>query len=224
MDKTLILLTGFILGLRHAFDPDHIAAVTHFISVDPRPQRGAVFGLKWGVGHTVTVFALASFVILMGWKLTGRFERYTEIGVGVTLIVLALWRLWLLWKRPHSHPHQHGQLVHDHPHTHAPQSGHVHAHAPTLVGMLHGAAGTAGLQIVIASLNPSTALAFLYILLFSLGTIFAMSGYGFLAAYCYQRTAAAAWQRAFTALVGLTAMAGLALGVWWIAKNLIPST
>lgn len=90
--------------------------------------------------------------------------------------------------------------------------------------MLHGAAGTAGLQIVIASLSPSTTLAFLYIyiLLFSLGTILAMSGYGFLAAYCYQRTAAAAWQRAFTALVGLTAMAGLALGVWWIAKNFLP--
>jgi ABC-type nickel/cobalt efflux system permease component RcnA len=222
LEPLLLLFTGFVLGLRHAFDPDHITAITHFVSVDPTPRRGAMFGFRWGIGHTITVFVLAAFVILLKLRAEegGAFERWAEITVGASLIALGLWRLWLLFHRPHSHAHSHGGIVHEHPHTHVPGSGHVHAHAPTLVGMIHGAAGTAGvLALVPVSVIQSQGLAFTYITVFCLGTTFAMSGYGFVAAQLYRR-AGASWQRGFNALVAATAVAGLALGAIWIGRNL----
>ena len=224
LQQLLMLLTGLVLGLRHAFDPDHLIAITHFVSIDPRPRQGALFGFRWGVGHTITVFILATIIILLRlWGIQveegGQFERWAEITVGVSLIVLGIWRLWLLFRRPHTHLHQHGSLVHEHPHTHVPGSGHVHAHAPTVVGMLHGAAGTVGvLALIPVSVNPSVTLAFVYIALFCVGTTIAMSAYGYLAAKFYHR-AGEDWQRGFKALVAVTAVVGLALGVVWIGRN-----
>ncbi len=216
------LLTGFVLGARHAFDPDHLTAITHFISLDPKPMRGAVFGFRWGIGHTITVFLIASIVILLELHLAegSPWERAAEVVVGLSLIGLGIWRLWLLFRKPHSHTHAHGGLTHEHPHTHEPGSGHVHRHAPTAVGLLHGAAGTAGvLAIVPVSVMPSKAVAFGYILLFCAGTTIAMTLYGWVAAHLYHK-AGAGWRRGFVALVAVTAVAGMALGVVWIWNSL----
>lgn len=216
------LLTGFSLGLLHAFDADHVAALTHFVSVDPRPRRGAAFGFRWGIGHTVTVFLVASALILLTGQVQegGALERTAELIVGLSLIGLGLWRLWVLLRRPHTHRHTHGGIEHEHPHTHIPGSGHVHAHAPTALGLLHGAAGTAGVFALIpASIIPSKPMAFVYILLFCAGTTLAMSAYGFLAGYLYRQTGWR-WQQGFRVLVAATALVGITLGMVWISNSL----
>jgi len=218
----LILATGFVLGLRHAFDPDHITAVTQFISLQPHPRKGIGFGLRWGLGHAITVLVLGSLIILSNVKISLRFEKWAEILVGMTLITLALWRLKLLYQtQRHTHLHQHDSEIHSHPHSHLESSEHVHSHAPTLVGMLHGAASTLAVFVLIPlSFLSSTFLAYAYILTFALGCTLAMGMYGFVMGHFYRKSQAVSLQKLFTYIVMITACSGLALGVFWIGRNL----
>ena len=219
--QILLLLTGLVLGMRHAFDRDHITAVTHFISLEPDPLKSAWFGFRWAIGHALTVLILGSAILLLHLKFDPSFERYAELAVGVTLIVLGLWRLLLLMQeRRHVHQHAHRGKAHSHPHSHEPGREHVHRFAPTLVGMVHGASGTAELFVLIPiTLISTTWLAYLYIGLFSLGCAATMSGYGYVVGRFYRR-ASETGQRIYRTLVVLTSASGLILGMVWILKNL----
>ena len=221
MQTTLLLLTGLVLGIRHAFDRDHVAAVTHFISLEPDPVKSAWFGFRWAVGHAMTVLVLGSIILMLHLKLDPAFERYAELAVGCTLIVLGVWRLLLLFQeRRHAHRHAHRTTEHTHVHSHEPGREHVHRFAPTLVGVVHGASGTAELFVLIPITLISTAwLAYLYIGLFSLGCATTMSGYGYVVGRFYRR-ATEQGQRIYRVLVIATSGSGLVLGLIWILKNL----
>ena len=216
----LLLLTGLVLGMRHAFDRDHVTAVTHFISLEPDPVRSAWFGFRWALGHALAVLLLGSLILLLHIKLDPSFERVAELVVGATLIILGLWRLLLLWhERRHAHRHAHRGKAHTHMHSHEPGREHVHRFAPTLVGIVHGAAGTAELFVLIPiTLISTTWLAYLYIGLFSLGCAATMSGYGYVVGRFYRR-ATEAGARIYRILVVLTSSSGLVLGLVWILKN-----
>ena len=218
---TLLLLTGLVLGMRHAFDRDHITAVTHFISLEPDPVKSAWFGFRWAIGHAVTVLGLGSLILLLHLKFDPAFERYAELLVGVTLIALGIWGLVLLWReRRHTHRHEHHTTAHDHAHSHTPGREHVHKFAPTLVGMVHGASGTVELFVLIPiTLITVTRLAYFYIGLFSMGCALTMSLYGYVVGRFYRR-ANETGQRIYRALVILTSTSGLVLGLVWILKNL----
>ena len=104
--------------------------------------------------------------------------------------------------------------------THAPTAKHVHPYAPILVGLLHGAAGTMEIFVLIPiSLMASRWLAYSYMALFSAGCVASMSGYGYFAGRLYGH-ANLAGQQLYRIVVVLTSAAGLALGVIWIARNL----
>ena len=219
--QLLLLITGLVLGMRHAFDRDHVTAVTHFISLEPDPIKSAWFGFRWALGHAVAVLLLGSLILMLHLKFDSRFERYAEMVVGFTLIGLGLGRLLLLWQeRTHAHRHGHRGKEHTHVHSHEPGREHVHRFAPTLVGIVHGAAGTAELFVLIPITLISTAwLAYLYIGLFSLGCAMAMSGYGYVVGRFYRR-ANQTGQRIYRTLVILTSSSGLILGLVWVFKNL----
>ncbi len=221
MESALLLLTGLFLGMRHAFDRDHVAAVTHFISLEPDPLRSAWFGFRWALGHAVTVLSLGSLIILLRLKFDPAFERYAELAVGISLIVLGVWRLGLLIRdRRHAHAHRHKEEQHRHAHSHEAPRPHVHRFAPTLVGMVHGASGTAEVFVLLPiTLMASRALAYLYIGLFSAGCAVTMSIYGYLAGHFYRR-ANEKGQRIYRLLVTLTSVMGILLGVVWIFRNL----
>ena len=217
----LLLATGLVLGMRHAFDRDHVAAVTHFISLEPDPVKSAWFGFRWAIGHAGAVLVLGSLILLLHIRFDPEFERYAELVVGATLIVLGLWRLFLLaQERPHAHPHAHRGKAHTHVHSHEPGRDHVHWFAPTVVGLLHGAAGTAEIFVLIPiTLIGVTWLAYLYLGLFSLGCATTMSGYGYLAGRFYRRTSLTG-QRIYRTLVIATSLSGLVLGFIWILRNI----
>ncbi len=217
----LVLFTGLVLGMRHAFDRDHIAAVTHFISLEPDPLKSAWFGCRWAIGHAVTVLILGSAVLLLHLTFDPSFERYAALAVGVTLIALGVWRLLLLMQeRRHVHRHAHRGRAHSHPHSHEPGRDHVHRFAPTLVGMVHGASGAPELFVLIPITLVSTPwLAYVYIGCFSLGCAVTMSVYGYLVGRFYRR-ASETGQRLYRLLVVLTSASGLILGCVWIARNL----
>ncbi len=222
MEKILLLVTGFVLGMRHAFDPDHISAVTHFISIQPQARKGVSLGIKWGIGHFLTVLLIGSVIILFKIKMFQGFEKIAEILVGVTLILLAIWRLSLKKKKKrHLHLHQHEDKIHTHSHWHIFRADHMHTHAPTVLGMLHGAAGSLAVFVLIPlSFVTSTVLAYSYILVFGLGCIISMSVYGFLAGYFYQKSTSRGLEKIFTILVLSTAFSGLGLGAFWIIRNI----
>lgn len=219
--QILLLATGLVLGMRHAFDRDHITAVTHFISLEPDPLKSAWFGFRWAVGHAVAILLLGSLVLLLQLKLEPAFERYAELVVGITLVGLGVWRfLLLVQERRHTHRHGHGAKEHTHEHSHVPGREHVHRFAPTAVGLVHGAAGAPELFVLIPiTLISSACLAYLYIGLFSAGCALTMSTYGYVVGRFYRR-ANATGQRIYRTLVIATSGSGLVLGLIWINRNL----
>jgi high-affinity nickel-transport protein len=133
-----ILALGFMLGMRHATDPDHVVAVTTIVAGQRNVRSAALIGAAWGVGHTLTILLVGSGIILFKWVIPTRLGLGMELAVAIMLIVLGLANLggtlrWLRRERSaaqkghvHSHAHNHGDYVHTHPHAHAPEA-HPHA-------------------------------------------------------------------------------------------------
>ena len=181
-----ILGLGFLLGMQHALEADHIAAVSSIAA--RRTDVGDIVrhGLTWGLGHTLTLFAFAGLAILLGHAIPEHFARPIETAVGVMLIGLGGHVLWRLWRdRVHFHSHGHGEgIVHIHAHSHAgetlPHIGASHAHAhgfrwrTLLVGLMHGMAGSAALLMLVASQASSPAAGLGYVALFGIGSMIGM--------------------------------------------------
>jgi High-affinity nickel-transport protein len=183
-----ILGLGFLLGMQHALEADHIAAVSSIAA--RRSHIGDIVrhGLTWGFGHTLTLFAVAVAAILVGHALSDQFARGLEIAVGIMLIGLGAHLLWRLWRdRVHFHSHGHGDgTVHFHAHSHAGgkvphrRAAHAHAHLgfrwrTLLVGLMHGMAGSAALLVLAASQASSAAAGLGYVALFGVGSMIGMA-------------------------------------------------
>jgi len=138
MNLLAILSLGFMLGMRHATDPDHVVAVTTIVSGHRNVRGAALVGAAWGLGHTLTILLVGSAIILFKWVIPPRLGLGMEMGVAVMLIVLGVANLtgtvrWIRRQRAtkasghvHSHAHSHGDYVHTHPHGHAPDA-HPHS-------------------------------------------------------------------------------------------------
>jgi hypothetical protein len=180
-----ILALGFVLGLKHATDADHVIAVTTFVSEQKSLARSCWIGAFWGAGHTISLAVAGLIVILLKVSIPRWLETRLEFGVAVMLVVLGARALYRSWKQRlelHRHPHSHapGSIPHVHWHMHPPGSQHKHAgwlHVglrPMLVGMVHGAAGSGALMLLVLSTIPSSMRALLYIGVFGFGSIAGM--------------------------------------------------
>ena len=181
-----ILGLGFLLGMQHALEADHIAAVSS-IAVR-RTQIGDIVrhGLTWGLGHTLTLFVFAGAAIWLGHAIPESVARPIETSVGIMLVGLGAHVLWRLWRdRVHFHSHGHGDgSVHIHVHSHAGETrphvraAHAHAHGfrwrTLLVGLMHGMAGSAALLVLTVSQAASPALGLGYVALFGIGSMVGM--------------------------------------------------
>ena len=181
MDASLIaaLGLGFLLGLRHAMEPDHVAAMSTFVSQERTLLRSCLRGAFWGMGHTAALLGAGVAVIAFKLHIPPAFERGVETVIALVLILLgghvllrALGALSL-----HSHEHVHEGVPHRHVHVHVgPDAVHDHVHLfagarrPLLLGLLHGLGGGGALVLVVLTTLPSPAAAFLYILVFGLGS------------------------------------------------------
>jgi hypothetical protein len=181
MDASLIaaLGLGFLLGLRHAMEADHVAAVSTFVSQDRTLLRACLRGTFWGIGHTAALLAAGLAVIAFKLRIPPGLERGVDTCVGLVLILLgghvllrALGALSL-----HSHEHVHDGVRHSHVHVHVgPGAAHDHVHLfagarrPLLMGLLHGLGGGGALVLVVLATLPSPGAALLYILVFGVGS------------------------------------------------------
>jgi high-affinity nickel permease len=183
------LSLGFLLGLRHAMEADHVAAMSTFVSQERTLLRSCLRGTFWGIGHTAALLASGVVVIAFEVRIPPAFERLVDIVIA--LVLVALGAHVLLRARTtlslHSHEHHHDGVTHRHVHVHsqrdaahhhrdAPSTSHGHVHLfasarrPLLLGLLHGLGGGGALVLVVLTTLPSPAAAFLYLLVFGLGS------------------------------------------------------
>ncbi len=133
-----ILAIGFVLGMRHATDPDHVIAVSTIVSRERSILKAGLIGILWGVGHTVTILFVGAGIILFGLAIPTRVGLTMEFSVGLMLILLGVLNLtgamaWIAQKFSPTHPpvtgghahiHEHDSQVHLHWHSHSPEKEH----------------------------------------------------------------------------------------------------
>src|SRR5688500_13387039 len=171
-----VLAIGFALGLQHAIEADHLAAVSTIVSEKKSLLTASVVGGFWGLGHTIALLAVGAVVIFLKVQLSETVEARLEAVVGAMLILLGLNALRKLFSadKVHVHPHEHDGLeqIHIHSHEHEPQPSHIRCGPrSTLIGLVHGLAGSAALMLLILPIIPSPAVALLYIVIFGIGPI-----------------------------------------------------
>jgi high-affinity nickel permease len=198
----IVLVVAVLLGLRHATDPDHLAAVTALVATerDQATARAGRLGLAWGLGHAATLFAFGLPIVLFNSVLPESIQRAAEVAIGLIIVYLAV-RLLVRWRRGalrfHAHPHVHG------------------GRTPTgafAIGLVHGVGGSAGVGVLVLASVDSTGLAVASLVLLAVFTAVSMSllssGFG---AMLGSRRARAA----FNAVAPAFGAIGVAFGTWY---------
>jgi hypothetical protein len=183
-----LLGLGFVLGMRHALEADHAAAVASLALRNHSMSHTLKQGLAWGMGHTITLLAFSSVVLLLGSVIPAQLAQGLEFVVGLMLVGLGLDVIRRLREEQvHFHVHQHLDLPpHVHAHSHKGESrpataSHEHPHPQgfpyraLLVGLMHGMAGSAALILLTLHTAISPGQAVGYILMFGLGSTMGMA-------------------------------------------------
>ena len=181
-----ILGLGFVLGLKHALDADHLVAVSTIVSERKGFLSSSLVGALWGLGHTASLLVVGLLVILFHVQIPEKVAMGLEFAVAVMLVILGANLLWKIRKgatlhyhthehhhRLHIHPHLHEHAVPDHSHEQASQDHHTvkPSKKPFFVGMVHGMAGSAALMLVVLAAISSRLVALLYIAIFGIGSV-----------------------------------------------------
>lgn len=181
-----VLLIGFVLGLQHAIEADHLAAVSTIVSEKKNLLTASLVGGMWGIGHTISLFAVGVIVIFLKLQISESVETRLEAIVGGMLVLLGINALRKLFsaEKIHVHTHEHGTREHVHIHSHASEQSEAshHRFSPRsiAIGMVHGLAGSAALMLLVVPTIASPAVALLYILIFGIGSIGGMMAMSFL--------------------------------------------
>jgi ABC-type nickel/cobalt efflux system permease component RcnA len=233
----VVLAVALVLGLRHASDPDHLAAVSTLIASEPEDgtRRAGRLGLAWGLGHAATLAVFGLPIVLFHAYLPDAAQRAAEALVGLMIMYLAA-RLLVRWRRGHfhAHPHRHGHTEHrhlhphDHPGTargegHPPGARHDHAHEPEVrlgrsplqafgIGLVHGMGGSAGVGVLLLATIPGQAEAVAALVVLALGTAISMAVLS--SAFGYAITRGPVLRR-MLALAPAMGMLTLAFGGWY---------
>jgi ABC-type nickel/cobalt efflux system permease component RcnA len=223
MQYYTLLAFGCLVGMQHALEADHLAAVAA-LSKNGSSQRALVLrGSAWGLGHTVTLLTICCVLWLLGESISPHTEALLEFVVGAMIVLLGINVLYTIWRRrPHIHVHRHADGVrHVHIHSHADESvqhaasSHQHSHErvglprAVVVGMVHGAAGSAGLMVLAATAGSVTE-ALGYVLAFGSGSIAGMAALSFVASYPLRWLQRATWvsNTAFVSIGGGAILVG----------------
>jgi hypothetical protein len=222
-----VLAVALLLGLRHASDPDHLAAVSTLIASEPEDgtRRAGRLGLAWGAGHATSLALFGLPIVLFHAYLPDTVQRGAEALVGLMIMLLAA-RLLVRWRRGHFHvhPHRHGATEHRHLHPHhEPDAPHDHAHRPEArlgrspaqafgIGVVHGMGGSAGVAILLLATIPGQAEAVAALVVLALGTAVSMAALSSAFGYAITRGPVLRRMLAFAPAMGILT---LAFGGWY---------
>jgi len=216
------ILLGLLVGLRHAFEPDHLTAVSTLVTDAPDGRRGALLGALWGLGHTLSLVLVGVVLMAVGAQLPIRIAAAFEGGVSVMLVGLGVRAVVRAARRPPATftfkpvvPHWHGPFAH----IHSQATAHLHAARrtvawrPLLVGLVHGLAGSGALTALVFAELPSTGQRIAYITLFGVGSVAGMaiaSGLAGLSLHAVARR-----DRTRRALALVTGVVSIVVGLLW---------
>lgn len=225
----VVVAVAVLLGLRHATDPDHLAAVTSLIAGDGRQRvrRAGLLGVCWGAGHATTLAFFGLPVVLFGASPPGAVRAGAEVAIGVVVLALGV-RLLRRWRRGlfHVHVHRHADgTVHRHVHGHRGEERHEHAHVPPRsplaafsIGLLHGVGGSAGVGVLLLASIADRTLAAACLAVFAACTALSMAalstGIGYVLA---SRHLSGAFER----LVPVLGAGALVFGAWYAAAAVL---
>ncbi len=191
----VVLAFGFLLGLKHATDADHVVAVANIVGKENKVWQSIWIGASWGIGHSIPLLIVGSAVMLIDGALLSRYESvapYLELGVAIMLIYLGVSAMWNVARgKLHIHRHDHGPGPHVHVHA---SHGTDELHQQTfdahnnffllgrpifrvksfIIGIVHGLAGSAAVLIAHLPTIDSKWAGFGYIAVFGVGTVVAM--------------------------------------------------
>lgn len=231
---------GFVLGLQHATDPDHLVAVATILTRERRFVDGAMIGVLWGAGHMTTLTIVGALIIGLKLTITPAVGSGLELVVAGMLILLGALRLRDAVRSFSSVPadhlvadHEHGGdagVVHSHPHVHDAGAAHEHPHVHPLpflaalgwrrgwpagralfVGAVHGLAGSAAVSLLVLATLRSTASAVAYLVIFGVGTVIGMTV--LTAVMAYPVSLALRFRRARQALAFCAGIGSIAFGL-----------
>ena len=198
----ILIVVAILLGLRHATDPDHLAAVTTLIAGGKERTRSAArLGFAWGLGHATTLFAFGLPIVLFKSYLPEPVQRGAETTIGFVIVALAVWLL-VRWRR--------GLFRLEHGHTHA-----IRARSPLqalAIGLVHGMGGSAGVGVLLLAAIHDRAVAVLALGLFAFFTAVSMAllstGFGL-------TLSSEPVRRSFNRVAPALGAASLLFGVWY---------
>lgn len=183
MDVTIysVLALGFILGIKHAIEPDHVIAVSTIASQSKKLWNASLAGVFWGIGHTATLFIVGIILIFMKGEIPEKWSLSLEFLVGIMLVYLGV-KTILSFKNIHMHHHVHDGEDHKHVHSHKKHGKHEHKiqHKKPrylqslLIGLVHGLAGSGAMVLLTMSTVKSIGEAAIYIIIFGAGTVIGM--------------------------------------------------
>jgi sulfite exporter TauE/SafE len=210
--------TALLLGSLHAFEADHMAAVTSFAVRRPGLRQAVRFAVRWSAGHGGAIVLVGAGLLLLGIHLPASTEHVLERLVGVVMVGLGLWTLRGAGAL-HTHSHTHGDGTrHAHVHSHAMAGGHEHGHAITAVGLVHGLAGSGAAVALIPIIGfESPMQGIVYLIVFALGTVAAMAVYGLFAGAVFGRTAESS-AKAARLLARGTGVLTICIGIFWLVR------
>ncbi len=180
MDGLLATLSfGFLLGMQHSLDADHVVAVSTIVSENKTMLRSSFLGMLWGVGHSITLFLVGGLVLIFKLAIPPILARAMEFIVGVVLVILGFSLLWksIVERVPalHLHFHRHKGASHIHLHSHeAENHGHSHERKSIITGGIQGLAGSAALMLLVLASIDTITLGLFFILVFGVGSILGM--------------------------------------------------
>ena len=179
------LVLGFVLGLRHALDPDHVVAVSTIVTAEPNWRRSSLIGSFWGLGHATSLLTLGGIIVAFRINITELAASRLEIIVAVMLVGLGLYAIGSAHAgfRLHAHKHKHGGQEHAHLHTHQAHTQPVHQHThplrfglrPFAIGLVHGVAGSGGLALLVIATAKTATAGLLYMAALAVGSMVGMS-------------------------------------------------
>jgi high-affinity nickel permease len=206
-----LLALGFLLGLRHAMEADHLAAISTIVTERRSLLSSSLVGACWGLGHTLALLIAGVGVLLLRYQLTERMAHGFELCVGIMLVLLGANVLRTL-RRGASHTQEHRAAA---PHSHADV---WLVSRPLLVGMVHGLAGSAPLLLLTLTVVSSPLAAFSYIAVFGVGSMMGMSIMSLLLGVPARLTVEH-FARTHLALRGLSGLFSVAIGVFIVYEN-----
>lgn len=214
---------GSLLGMRHALEPDHLAAVSTLVTQERNGYKAALLGAWWGIGHTMSLVAAGTALVLLRAEMPARLADAFELVVAMMLVGLGLRAIYQAARQGPSgpvHVHRHGGRMH----VHGGAPAHIHigtwtlARRPLLVGAVHGLAGSGALTALVVAMLPSTTARLLYMAVFGIGSTVGMAALSGVLGWPLARLGShRAMARAVSMVVGATS---ITLGVFWGYRSL----